>query len=363
MRNREIKIVVFVFIMLSVACLVNLNFEVFKVYPFEKNSQISIGISHEEVLKNWSEGNYRILSDSTLAFQYKLSDSLQEPFAGVYIHKQDSLKDAFLDFSNYDLLSIELKAKNAKRIPVFLTLDYNGFTKVEKPLSWMPLSTVIDYTGEGVYEIQKQDFEIPSWWLRYHEVKKEDFTTVDFSRVTYIVINSCQAIGPGIEDEIQIKSIVFFHNNKTVYVVYILAVVLMGLLYGAYYLYTSKKKVMVPYKTQEDQLLQKKSKIDRIVFFIAEHYANPELTPNDMQKTLGISEREIGVLIKNHLDHSFKSYLNTIRLTEVKRLLLETQLPISDIAYMTGYNNIPHFNRVFKKETNASPKEYRESQS
>ena len=94
--------------------------------------------------------------------------------------------------------------------------------------------------------------------------------------------------------------------------------------------------------------------------FIAKNYANPELSANDLQQSLGISEREIGLLIKNKLDSSFKAYLNSIRLTEVKRLLVETDFPVSDIAYRTGYNNIPHFNRLFKKEMDCTPKEFRE---
>lgn len=60
-----------------------------------------------------------------------------------------------------------------------------------------------------------------------------------------------------------------------------------------------------------------------------------------------------------HLEPNFKTYSNTIRLTEEKRLLQETDLPISDIAYITGYNHISHFNRVFKKELEVSPRECR----
>ena len=75
---------------------------------------------------------------------------------------------------------------------------------------------------------------------------------------------------------------------------------------------------------------------------------------------LGISSREIGTLLKDNLQTSFKNYLNQIRLAEVKRLLKESDLPISDCAYRAGYNNISHFNRVFKNEIGVSPKQFRE---
>ena len=118
-------------------------------------------------------------------------------------------------------------------------------------------------------------------------------------------------------------------------------------------------KILVPYKINEIDENKNGAKINRIVNYLAIHYAEPELSVQDLEKSLGITAREIGSLIKDELHSSFKSYLNMIRLTEIKRLLVETDLSISDIAYRTGYNNISHFNRVFKAESGVSPKEFR----
>jgi len=46
-------------------------------------------------------------------------------------------------------------------------------------------------------------------------------------------------------------------------------------------------------------------------------------------------------------------------MSESKRLLLETDLPIGEITYRVGFNNQTHFNRVFKAEMQISPSEYR----
>lgn len=94
--------------------------------------------------------------------------------------------------------------------------------------------------------------------------------------------------------------------------------------------------------------------------YIGLNFANPDLSVTDIQLALGISTREIGVIIKDELNSNFKTFLNNIRLTEVKRLLLESDLSISEIAYNTGYSNISHFNRIFKKEFEMSPSEFRE---
>lgn len=346
--------------MLSLVIYWSLDFETKKLYPFDKGSQIQLGISHEEIPSNWSEGSYAIDQDSIIRFKYTLSRAVQEPFVGLYLHRQDSTHDLFMDFSQFDQLSIYLRSEQGTRIPVFLTLDYKGYTKSGKALSWLPLSAVIEYEGEGVYAINKSDFEIPSWWLRLQQMKKEDFSALDFSRVTYLVVNSCQALGAGKRDEIQIRSIYFSNNNRYLYTTYAFSVLAILIMMTLVY-FIQKKKVLVPYQVHVIDQQNSHSKLDQIKSYMAQHYSNPELSAQDLQQAIGVTEREIGLLIKNNLDSSFKSYLNTIRLAEVKRLLLHTHKPVSDIAYLTGYNNIPHFNRVFKKEFDCTPKEFRES--
>ncbi len=330
------------------------------VYPFDNTSKILVGISHEEIASGYSTGSYKIDSNNILHFSYRLSTEVNEPFAGIYLHKADSTKDLFFDFSGFDLISIHLKADKAKRIPVFLTLDYNGFTTAGKKLSWLPLVAVIEYIGEGNYEIKKSDFEIPSWWLRLHGMKKEDFNNINFSRVTNVLVNSCQTLGPDKDDEIQISNVTFLHNNQQWVFLYGTVMITAIGIFGLIYILKKKRKVLVPYQMSGSDTEKSDSKIDKIINFFAKNYANPELSVGDLQKALGFSEREIGVLIKKQLDSSFKSYLNTIRLSEVKRLLIESDKAVSEIAYLTGYNNIPHFNRVFKKEFDTTPKEFRE---
>jgi YesN/AraC family two-component response regulator len=77
-------------------------------------------------------------------------------------------------------------------------------------------------------------------------------------------------------------------------------------------------------------------------------------------KATGVSIYKIPVLIKNQTNRSFKEYLNTIRLTEAQRLLSETDRQIIEISMAVGYNNISHFNRIFKEKNGKTPREFRE---
>ncbi len=54
-----------------------------------------------------------------------------------------------------------------------------------------------------------------------------------------------------------------------------------------------------------------------------------------------------------------KQYLRTLRIEHAKRLLLNSNLPIKDIALSSGYNDALYFCKVFKSVCKMSPTEYR----
>lgn len=52
-------------------------------------------------------------------------------------------------------------------------------------------------------------------------------------------------------------------------------------------------------------------------------------------------------------------FLNKIRIENVCKLLLYTDLTISQIAYESGFNSMAYFSRRFKESTNMFPFEFR----
>ncbi len=55
------------------------------------------------------------------------------------------------------------------------------------------------------------------------------------------------------------------------------------------------------------------------------------------------------------------AYLTSLRLKKATDLLLETKIPISQIAYEIGFSDPLNFSRIFKKYYGASPENYRKS--
>lgn len=54
------------------------------------------------------------------------------------------------------------------------------------------------------------------------------------------------------------------------------------------------------------------------------------------------------------------SYIHTKRIERAQYLLVTTQLSLAEIAEATGFDNLPHFSRVFKSKTSLPPARYRE---
>lgn len=70
-----------------------------------------------------------------------------------------------------------------------------------------------------------------------------------------------------------------------------------------------------------------------------------------------------------HLAHAFKAaygyaplqYITRRRIGEAQTLLIDTTLPITEIAIRTGYNSSSYFNKAFHKITGMSPRDYRKA--
>lgn len=63
-----------------------------------------------------------------------------------------------------------------------------------------------------------------------------------------------------------------------------------------------------------------------------------------------------------HFDNlSFGDYMRSIRIEKARLLIETTEHSLTEIAYLTGFSDQSHFNRIFKKQTGESPSAYRKS--
>lgn len=92
---------------------------------------------------------------------------------------------------------------------------------------------------------------------------------------------------------------------------------------------------------------------------INHHYANHELSLNEVALQVNLSASHFSVVFSQEAGQTFKEYVTETRICKAKELLRMTSLRSTDIAYQVGYNDPHYFSSVFKKNTGLSPMEYR----
>ncbi|MBN2296786.1 MAG: helix-turn-helix domain-containing protein [Pirellulales bacterium] len=102
--------------------------------------------------------------------------------------------------------------------------------------------------------------------------------------------------------------------------------------------------------------------IDRVIQYTIERYAE-NITLDDVLKVAHMSKPTFSRQFKRHTGKTFVDFLNEIRLDQVRHALLETEESISRIALESGFGNLSHFNRLFRRHFRLSPSEFRKSRA
>lgn len=98
--------------------------------------------------------------------------------------------------------------------------------------------------------------------------------------------------------------------------------------------------------------------VESVQVYISTHY-DQALTLTDIAKQFYISKDYLSKLFKKTTGLNVVEYINSIRLTEAKKLLETTNRRISLIGEDVGFGTTTHFSRVFKGGTGLSPQQYR----
>jgi AraC-like DNA-binding protein/mannose-6-phosphate isomerase-like protein (cupin superfamily) len=72
-----------------------------------------------------------------------------------------------------------------------------------------------------------------------------------------------------------------------------------------------------------------------------------------------LSESAFCKFFKRASGKTFSDYTNEIRIAHACQLLIETDKPVSEIAFESGFNSLTYFNRVFLKKKKIRPGSYR----
>lgn len=89
-----------------------------------------------------------------------------------------------------------------------------------------------------------------------------------------------------------------------------------------------------------------------------EEHASENITLEMAAEKMHFSPSHFSKVFKQLTGTGFVRYLNTIRITLASELLSRSDLPMIQIAFACGFQNVRNFNRVFKEITGSTPSEY-----
>ncbi len=102
--------------------------------------------------------------------------------------------------------------------------------------------------------------------------------------------------------------------------------------------------------------------VKRAIAMMNARYREP-LSLEEIAHQLNISKSYFCTLFKKETGQTFSSFLNELRVEKSKKMLLEKDWPVLDIALSVGFNNQNYYNLVFKKLMRSTPLEFRRNRT
>jgi AraC-like DNA-binding protein len=89
-------------------------------------------------------------------------------------------------------------------------------------------------------------------------------------------------------------------------------------------------------------------------------WLQPDLSIWEVANHIGTNRTYISHIINEKFNHNFNSFVNKYRIDKAKKLLIKNKkTPITEISDLSGFGSVNTFIRIFKKEENQTPSNYR----
>lgn len=99
-------------------------------------------------------------------------------------------------------------------------------------------------------------------------------------------------------------------------------------------------------------------KIDKFEMLL-EQYFRQEKLPSFYAEKLNITLKHLNRICNEILKKTATEVITDRVILEIKRMLIDKQLAVNEVAFKVGYEDYSYFSRFFKKQTGMSPTEFR----
>lgn len=101
--------------------------------------------------------------------------------------------------------------------------------------------------------------------------------------------------------------------------------------------------------------------LNKAMRIIEENFADPDFNVNGFTEKMFMSQSLLYRKIKILTGQSISEFIRTVRLKKACQLLQKTNLPVKNIVYDIGFNDVKYFRKCFSELFHMTPSEYRKT--
>ena len=110
--------------------------------------------------------------------------------------------------------------------------------------------------------------------------------------------------------------------------------------------------------TQSENIHEgREERIVDIMNYMRNHYK--DVTLDDLADNFNLSKPYLSKYIKENAGITFQEAVKQARMKKARTMLKESNKTVESIAAFVGYENVEHFNRLFKKSYGMTPVQFR----
>ena len=127
-------------------------------------------------------------------------------------------------------------------------------------------------------------------------------------------------------------------------------------------IFRDRKILPDPETAGKGRALQHNETMQQICDYLSEH-CNENLTLDDVASLAGFSKFYFERLFRDYTDMSFYQYLITRRISYAEKLLSDSGMPITEIAFRSGFSSSAAFSKAFRQAKGSTPSQFRKLQT
>ncbi|GBU08088.1 AraC family transcriptional regulator [Bacteroidales bacterium] len=121
---------------------------------------------------------------------------------------------------------------------------------------------------------------------------------------------------------------------------------------------SENRKILASSSFAKIDLLQNSRRLKKVFDYMNANFKNP-IRLDQAAALVNMSKPSFCRFFKARTGKNFVESLSDIRLGIATRFLVDSTHSIAEVCYESGFNNLPNFNRIFKRKKSLTPKEFR----